>query len=80
MLDIRFSHEKLKIYLLLAIWNHGNHEKLFLFSTHECQETRIKNPFDPILSFGLVKDFWKWKIVSLKKDIFTKDFQRTHII
>ncbi len=50
------------------------------FNTHEFQETQIKNPFDPNLSFGLVKDFWKWKFLSLKKDIFTKDFQRIHII
>ncbi len=63
-----------------AIWNHGNHGTLFLFNTHECQETQVKNPFDSILSFGLVKDFWKWKILSLKNDIFTKDIQRTHII
>jgi hypothetical protein len=27
------------------------------FNTHEFQETQIKNPFDPNLSFGLVKDF-----------------------
>jgi hypothetical protein len=40
----------------------------------------IKNPFDPILVLGLVKDFWKWKFVILKKDIFTKEFQKTHII
>ncbi len=62
----------------MAIWNHGNHGTLFLFNTHECQETQTKNPFDPILSFGLIKDFWKWKKKSLKKDIFTKDFQRAH--
>jgi hypothetical protein len=27
----------------------------------------------PISGFGLVKDFWKWKFLSLKNDIFTKD-------
>ncbi len=57
----------------LGIWNHVNLGTLFLFNTHECQETQIKNPFDPILGFGLVKDFWKWIFLSLKKDIFTKD-------
>jgi hypothetical protein len=31
--------------------------KDFFFDTHECQETQIKNPFDPVLSFGLVNDF-----------------------
>jgi hypothetical protein len=31
-------------------------EKFNIFDTHECQEIQIKNPFDPILSFGLVKD------------------------
>jgi len=40
----------------------------------------MKNPFDSILGFGLVNDFWKWEFLSLKRDIFTKDFQRTHII
>jgi hypothetical protein len=34
----------------------------------------------PILGFGLVKDFWKWNFLSLKNDIFTKDFQKTYII
>jgi hypothetical protein len=32
------------------------------FSTHDCQETQIKNPIDPIdpiLGFGLVKYFYK---------------------
>jgi len=47
----------------------------FLFNTHECQETQIKNPFNPILNFGFVKDFKKWKNLLLKDDIFTKDFQ-----
>jgi hypothetical protein len=28
----------------------------------------------------LVNNFWKWKFLSLKNDIFTKDFQRNHII
>ncbi len=53
------------------------------FSTHDCQETQIKNPIDPIdpiLGFGLVKYFYKWKFMSLKNDIFTKDFRRAHII
>jgi hypothetical protein len=67
------------IYLFITIWNHNNHDTLFLFNTYACQETQIKNLFDPIWSFGLIKDFWKWKILSLKKDIFTKNFQRTHI-
>ncbi len=73
MSDVRICHKKLEIYLFFVIWNHGNHGPLFLFHTHECQETQIKNPFDLILSFGLVKDFWKWTIMSLKKDIFAKD-------
>jgi hypothetical protein len=60
VLNVRFCHEKLKIYLIVAIWKYGNHGKLFLFNKHEYQETQIKNPFDPILSFDLVKDFWKW--------------------
>jgi hypothetical protein len=34
--------------------------KIHMFNTYECQKTHIKNPFDPILGFGLVKDFWKW--------------------
>jgi hypothetical protein len=37
-----------------SLGNHGNHGTLFLFKRHECQKTQIKNPFDPILSFGLV--------------------------
>jgi hypothetical protein len=56
-LDVNFYHKKLKILFFFPISNHGNHEKLFLFNTHECQETQIKNPFDPILDFGLVNNF-----------------------
>ncbi len=62
------------------MWNHGNHGTLFLFNTHECQ-AQIKNPFDPILNFGLVRDFWKWKNViknrhfykGLSKDSYNKN-------
>ncbi len=43
VLDVRFCHKKMEIYLFIAIWNHGNHGTLFLLSTHECQETQIKN-------------------------------------
>jgi len=60
----------------LAIWNYGNHGTLFLFDTHECQENKIKNPFDQILSFDLVKDFWKWKFSSLKKRHFYKGLSK----
>ncbi len=28
--------------------NHGNHDTLFFFYKHGCQETQIKNPFGPI--------------------------------
>ncbi len=80
MSDVRLCHKKLKIYSFISIWNYGNHGTLFFFNTYECQENQIKNPFDSILSFGLVKDFWKWKFLALKKDIFTKEFQRTHMI
>jgi len=80
VLDVQFCHEKLEIYLFIDIWNHGNHGTWFLFNTHECQEIQMKYPFDPILSFDLIKDFWKWKLLSIKNDIFTKDFQRTCII
>ncbi len=68
------------IYIYISIWNHGNHSKLFFHNTYECQETQIKNPCDQILGLGLVKDLWKWKLDSLKNDIFTKDSHRTHII
>jgi hypothetical protein len=37
------------------------------FSTHDCQETQIKNPIDPILGFGLVKYFLQVKIYVIKK-------------
>jgi hypothetical protein len=53
---------------------------LFFYNTYEYQEIQIKNPFDPILSLDFIKNFWKWKFVPFKKDIFTKDFQRIHII
>ncbi len=62
------------VYLFISIWNYGNHHTLLFFNINECQENKIKNPDDPILSFGLIKDFWKWKKSSLKNDIFTKDF------
>jgi hypothetical protein len=52
--------EQIKDFFFLAIWKHGNHDNLFLYKKYECQEIQIKNPFDSILSFGLVKDFWKW--------------------
>jgi hypothetical protein len=56
--DVKFYHEKLLIFLIFfSIWNYGNHGTLFFFDTHDYQETQIKNPFDSILSFGLVKDF-----------------------
>jgi len=49
---------KTKDFIFFAIWNYHNHGTFFFFfDTHEYQETQIKNPFDPILSFGLVKDF-----------------------
>jgi hypothetical protein len=73
VLNVRFCHKKLKIFSF-SIWNHGNHGTLLFFNTHECQENQIKNPFDLILGFGLVKDFWNKNILSLKNDIFTKDF------
>jgi hypothetical protein len=77
-LDVGNYHRKLKIYLFFTIWNHGNRGTLFLFNTYECKKNSSKNPFDPILSFGLIKDFWKWNFLLLKK--FTKDFQKTRII
>jgi hypothetical protein len=52
----------------------------YSFLTHECQENEIKNPFDSILSFALIKDVWKWNFLSLKNDIFIKEFQRTHLL
>jgi hypothetical protein len=70
--NVRFCHKKLKI-SFFSIWNHGNHGTLFLFYTHECQETQIKNSVYPILGFVLVNDFWSKKYLSLKNDIFTKD-------
>jgi len=72
--------KQLKTYLFTTIWDHGNQGMLFFYNTYECQEIQIKNPFDPILSLDFIKDFWKWKFVPFKMDIFTKDFQRTHII
>jgi hypothetical protein len=58
---------------------------MLLFSnTYECQEFQINNPFDSTLSFGLVNDFWKKKILSLKKDIYngiSKDsYNKTKLI
>jgi len=47
----------------------------YSFLTHECQETQIKNPFDPILSFGLVKDL-KMKIFIIKKKKIYKEFSK----
>jgi len=73
-------YKKLKKNIFFVIWNHGNCDTLFLFNTHEYQKTQIKNPFDPILCFGLIKYFWKWKFLSIKKNILTKDFQRIHKI
>jgi hypothetical protein len=57
-------------------WNHGNHCTLFFFNTHECQETRIKNQFDSILGFGLVRYLWKWNFLLLNNDIFYKGFSK----
>jgi len=77
---VKFCHKKLKICLIFSIWNYGNHGTLSFFNTHECQETQMKNPFYLILSVDLVKVFWKWNFLSFQKDIFTKDFQRIHMI
>jgi hypothetical protein len=56
----QMSHSIIKNYiyfLFFSIWNHGNHGTLLFFNTYECQKNQIKNPFDPILGFGLVKNF-----------------------
>jgi hypothetical protein len=76
-LDIRFCHKKLKIFFFFffSIWNHGNHGTLSFFNTYECQENQIKNPLYTILGFGLVKDFWKWKFLSLKMEILQRTFK-----
>ncbi len=72
MSDVRLCKKQLEIYLFIAIWKHGNHGTLFLFNTHEYQETEFKNPLDPILSFGLVKNFLKVKNCIAKKGHFHK--------
>jgi len=36
VLHIKNYHGKLEIYLFIPFWNHGNHGKLFLYSTNEC--------------------------------------------
>jgi hypothetical protein len=72
---VEFYHKKQEIYLFIFIWNYRNHGTLFFFDTHECQENQIKNPFDPILSFRLVKGFWKWNILSLKKTFLQRTFK-----
>jgi hypothetical protein len=36
---------------------------------------KLKYPFDLVLSLDLVKDFWKWKFVSLKKDFLQRNFK-----
>jgi hypothetical protein len=72
-LDVRLCHKKLDLFF--AIWNQGNHGTLFLFNTHKCQETQIKNPFDSILNCGLIKDFWKWTFV-IKKGHFYKGLSK----
>jgi hypothetical protein len=40
-------------YFFIFPFEPSNHGTLFLFNTHECQETQIKNLFDSILWFGL---------------------------
>jgi hypothetical protein len=41
VLDVKFCHKKTKDLFIYSIWNHGNHCTLFIFYTHECQETQI---------------------------------------
>jgi hypothetical protein len=62
----------IEIYLSIVNWNCGNHGTFFLFNTHECYKTQIKNSFDLILSFDLVNFFWKWIFLLLKNDFFIK--------
>jgi hypothetical protein len=48
----------------------------YSFFTHmNVKKIKLKNPFGPILSFGLVKDFWKWKQLSLKKIFLQRTFE-----
>jgi hypothetical protein len=44
------------------------------------KKIKLKIHLIQFLGFGLVKDFWKWNFLLLKKDIFIEDFQRTYII
>jgi hypothetical protein len=49
--------------------NHGNHGKLFLSHSYECQEIQTKNPFNKFLSFDL-------RPITSKGINFAKDYQK----
>jgi hypothetical protein len=46
------EQSKLDEYLCFAIQSHGNHGKLLLFQSYECQGIQTKNQFDEILSIS----------------------------
>jgi hypothetical protein len=46
------KYSKLNKYLCITIKNHGNHNKLLLFCSYECQKIQTKNPFNKILSLS----------------------------
>ncbi len=52
---------------IFSIWNHFNLSKLFFSTSYYCQETLIKNPFDPILSSGFNVRHLKMNTYYVKK-------------
>jgi hypothetical protein len=71
----RVSHRKkegskLEKYICFTISNHGNHGKLLIFHSYECQGIQIKNSFDESLNLS-------FDLGTLKMNIyFAKDHQK----
>ncbi len=64
------KNSKLNKYLCIAIKNHGNHDKLLLFHSNECQGIQTTNPFDKILSLSF--NFGPLKTYCIRRNQFCK--------
>ncbi len=60
------TNQNQRFICIFSIWSHSI-SKLFLFPSYYCQETQIKNPFDPILSSSFNLKHLKINIYYVKR-------------
>jgi hypothetical protein len=59
----------------------GNHGKLLIFHSYECQGIQTKNPFDEIFNLSFDLEPLKVNTYGVKQEsIFQRIIKRTHII